>query len=86
MEGLRIELRGTPIKVSTLFPGFIRTAINEKVKSRPFLVELDVGVTALVKAIEAEVTESSIPKWPWAAVGFALRNLPLSIVAKTFGH
>ena len=86
MEGLRIELRGTPIKVSTLFPGFIRTAINEKVKSRPFLVELDIGVAALVKAIEAEVTESSIPKWPWAAVGFALRNLPLSIVAKTFGH
>lgn len=84
MEGIRMEMMDTPIRFTTLFPGFIRTAINEDIKNRPFLVELDVGSRHLVRAIEAEVAESSIPKWPWALVGFMLRILPLSIIKKMY--
>lgn len=83
-EGLRMELRTSPIKVTTLFPGFIRSEINEKIEKRPFMVEMEVGVKALVKAIEAEVSESSVPKMPWAIVGFFLRVLPWWIVARSY--
>lgn len=83
-EGLRMELLGSPIKVSTIFPGFIRSEINEKIEKRPFMVEMDEGVKALTKVIEAEVAESSVPKWPWAAIGFLLRHLPLTLVAKMY--
>lgn len=84
MEGIRMEMMNTPIRFTTLFPGFIRTAINEDIKNRPFLVELDVGSRHLVRAIEAEVAESSIPRWPWSVVGFALRILPLWVIRKLY--
>src|SRR5882672_5743051 len=35
-EGIRADLMRTPIKVSTIFPGYIRSEINEKVKKVPF--------------------------------------------------
>lgn len=84
MEGIRMEMMGSPIRFTTLFPGFIRTAINEDIQNRPFLVELDEGSRHLARAIEAELTESSIPKWPWSLVGFALRILPLWAVRKIY--
>ena len=84
MEGIRMEMMNTPIRFTTLFPGFIRTAINEDIKNRPFLVELDVGSRHLVRAIEAEVAESSIPKWPWSLIGFALRVFPLWLIRRMY--
>jgi short-subunit dehydrogenase len=53
-EGIRVDLLGTPIKVSCIHPGFIRTEINEKVKKVPFIVDLETGCKALVKAIDSE--------------------------------
>ncbi|WP_299127467.1 SDR family oxidoreductase, partial [uncultured Alcanivorax sp.] len=47
-EGLQVELQDSPIKVSTIFPGFIRSEINEKVKNTPFLVDTETGCKALV--------------------------------------
>lgn len=35
-EGIRAELINTPIKVSTIFPGYIRTEINEGAKKTAF--------------------------------------------------
>lgn len=81
-EGLRAELLGSPIKVSTMCPGYIRSEINEKVKSAPFMVDTDVGCRALVKAIEQEPARAFIPAWPWAPLAWVMRNLPLGIVAK----
>ena len=34
-EGIRAELLDTPIKVSTIFPGYIRTEMNEGAKHLP---------------------------------------------------
>ena len=81
-EGLQAELQGSPIKVTTLFPGFIRSEINEKVKNTPFIVDTETGCKALVSAIEKEVPHAAVPRWPWAPLGVAMRNLPLSIVSK----
>jgi short-subunit dehydrogenase len=82
-EGIRADLMGrSPIKVTTLYPGYIRSEINEKVKNTPFMVDTETGCRALVKAIEKEVAEACVPAWPWTLMGFLMRNLPLKMVAK----
>lgn len=81
-EGLRSEMLGTDIVVSTLFPGYIRSDINAGIKNAPFIVDLDTGCKALVKAIEKEPAKAYVPSWPWAPLGFALRHLPLSLVRR----
>lgn len=84
-EGLQMELMNTPIKVTTLFPGFIRSEINEKLKNTPFIVDTETGCKALVKNIEKEVMNAAVPSWPWAPMGSAMRNLPLKLVDKLMG-
>lgn len=81
-EGIRADLLGTGIAVSTILPGFIRSEINEKVKKVPFIVDTETGCRALVKAIEREPAKASVPPWPWAPLGAAMRYLPLPVVAK----
>lgn len=81
-EGMSADLAGTAITVTTLFPGFIRSEINEKVTKAPFIVDTDKGCRALAAAIEREPRKASVPAWPWAPLGLAMRWLPLPIVAK----
>ena len=81
-EGIRIDVLNTPIKVTTIHPGFIRSEINEKVKKVPFIVDTDVGCRAMVKAIEKEVANSFVPTWPWALFKYIARIAPLSWLAK----
>ena len=81
-EGIRVDLMHKPIAVSTIYPGYIKTAINEDVENAPFRVDLETGCKALVKAIEKEVNEACVPGWPWTALGYAMKRLPLALVAK----
>ncbi len=81
-EGVRAELIGKPIKISTIYPGYIRSEINEKVKKTPFMIDTVTGCRALVRAIEREPEEASVPSWPWVPLGFLMRHLPLGMVAK----
>ncbi len=77
-EGIRLELLDTPIKVTTIFPGYILTDINRDIKNAPFRVDLDTGCDALVKAIEREPGEACVPSWPWAAMRTAMNHMPLA--------
>lgn len=81
-EGIRVDLIRTPIRVSTIFPGYIRSEINEKVKKTPFIVDTETGCRALVAAIEREPSEAYVPRWPWTALGFLMKRLPLSTLAR----
>jgi len=81
-EGLRMDLAKTPIKVSTIHPGFIRSEINEKVKKVPFMVDTQTGCKAMVAAIEKEGANSYVPTWPWAIMQLIMRVAPLSLLAK----
>jgi short-subunit dehydrogenase len=81
-EGIRIDVMHTPIKVSCVHPGFIRSEINEKVKTVPFIIDTETGCKALVKAINKEKANSFVPSWPWAFLHWILRIAPLSTIRK----
>ncbi len=62
LEGLRVDLQTTPIKVTIIHPGFVRTPINQKNWDRlPFLVELDEAVERMGEAIVRAEREYSFP-------------------------
>ncbi len=81
-EGIRADLMRTPIKVTTIYPGYIRSEINAKVKNTPFMIDTETGCRLLVKAIDKEPIKACVPWWPWAPLGFLMRNLPLSVAAR----
>ncbi|WP_434937563.1 SDR family oxidoreductase [Shewanella sp. HL-SH8] len=81
-EGIRIDVMHTPIKVTCVHPGFIRTEINEKVKTVPFRVDLETGCKAMVKAIGKEKDNVYVPSYPWAFLHWLLRVAPLSLIRK----
>lgn len=81
-EGIRADVIKTPIKVTTIYPGFIRSEINERVKNTPFIVDTETGCRALVRAIEAEKAEAIVPGWPWTPISYAMKYLPLKLAMR----
>tara|TARA_Y100001951_G_scaffold94328_1_gene90683 strand:- start:2662 stop:3414 length:753 start_codon:yes stop_codon:yes gene_type:complete len=81
-EGIRAELLNTPIRVTTLYPGYIRTELNAGAKKLPFEISEELGCQHLVKAIEREPSEACVPGWPWALMGILMKTLPLSWVTR----
>lgn len=82
-DAVRGELHGTPIRVTTLFPGYIDTPINQDMKSRPFLVSADKGARIIADLIQRGVQTSTVPVYPWNIVGSLLRVLPTGLLAKS---
>ena len=80
-EGIRSDLLGTAVRVTTVLPGYIETDINVG-RRGPFTVDLDTGVDALVAAIEREPVRAYVPEWPWRPVSALLRALPLPMVRR----
>jgi short-subunit dehydrogenase len=81
-EGIRCDVVGTPIKVTTLLPGYIRSEMTAGVRGAPFMVDNETGSRAMVDAIEKEVATAAVPPWPWRLVGPMLRVLPRSVVRR----
>ncbi|MBX6764891.1 MAG: SDR family oxidoreductase [Rubrobacteraceae bacterium] len=81
-EGLRADVSGTPIKVSTLYPGYIRTQMNERAGKMPFMIGVEEGSRLLTEAMEREPAGAYVPSWPWRPLAFALRRLPTSVLAR----
>lgn len=85
-EGIRSDLigrKGLDIKVTTLYPGYIASEMNEGIEQEArLMVDTETGCKALVKAIEREVTDAAVPAWPWAPLGQVMKHAPLSIVRK----
>jgi short-subunit dehydrogenase len=84
-EGIRADvLRKPDIKVTTLYPGYIRTELNEKTApgKTPFIIDAAKGCRLLVAAIEREPATAYAPWWPWAPLGYLMRRMPLSWVAR----
>ena len=85
-EGIRADLvnrKGHDIKVTTLFPGYIASEMNEGVEQEVrMMVDTETGCKALVKAIEGEVVDAAIPTWPWAPLGQVMKHAPLSVLRR----
>jgi len=79
-EGIRVDLLGTPIKATTIHPGFIRSEINEKVKTVPFIVDAEVGCKAILKAIDKEGANYYVPGWPWEVVSRLMKIIPMKML------
>ncbi|ORJ52567.1 SDR family oxidoreductase [Mycobacterium simiae] len=83
-EAIRAHTLATPITVTTIYPGFIDSDLGGaggSGTSKPFTVCTEKGVRAMVKAIEREPAQAKVPAWPWVPLGFALRHLPLRVIA-----
>ncbi|MDE9366143.1 SDR family oxidoreductase [Luteipulveratus sp. YIM 133132] len=85
-EGVRSEVIARPeldIDVTTLYPGYIRSEMNEHVEQeQKMMVDTETGVRAMVEAIEARKVKAYVPTWPWLPIGTAMRALPLSVVRR----
>ncbi|SHN27985.1 SDR family oxidoreductase [Cryptosporangium aurantiacum] len=81
-EGVRMDVVGTPIRVSAIHPGYIRTAINEKVAGVPFIVDAETGCRALARAIEREPATAYVPGWPWRLIAPLYRIAPAALLRK----
>jgi short-subunit dehydrogenase len=83
-EGLLNEnVMAKGIDVSIIYPGYIRSEMNEMVAQRTkFMVDTKTGVRAMVDAIEKRKQKAMVPAWPWVPVGFALKNLPMPVVRR----
>ena len=81
-EGIRAETLGTPINVTTIYPGYIRSEMNASLPKTPLISDTRSGVRSIVRAVERESAQACAPGWPWTVLGFAMRHLPLGVVAK----
>ena len=82
MEAIRAETVNETIDVTVLYPGFIDTAINREMKSRPFVISVEEGAELFADLIEDKVAHSTVPKWPWSLLGSFIKVLPTSLLSK----
>jgi short-subunit dehydrogenase len=79
LEGLRVELAPRGIKVTTIRPGFVRTAMTAKnTFEMPFLLEPDDAARRTVRAIERGRRVYSFP-WPAAAFMWIVKQVPNAV-------
>jgi len=81
-EGIRADVFASPIKVTTLLPGFIRSEMTANAHRTPFIVDTHVGVRAMVRAMEREAATATVPRWPWLPVSWLLRVAPVRLLAR----
>ncbi|TSD58713.1 SDR family oxidoreductase [Aeromicrobium piscarium] len=85
-EGIRMDLigrKGLDIKVTTLYPGYIASEMNEGVdQEAKLMVDTETGSRALVGKIEAEVAEACVPTLPWAPLAPVMKHAPLGLVKR----
>jgi short-subunit dehydrogenase len=76
LESLRVELRGSGIKVLTLVPGYIATPMTaQNPYPMPFMLPADVAARRFARAIERRTGYAVIP-WQMGLVAKLLRLLP----------
>jgi short-subunit dehydrogenase len=83
LKGLRIQLRGRGIAVTTICPGFIRTpmtSVNEF--HMPFILEADEAARRIVRALRRRVKVYNFP-WQTALLTRLTRWLPDWVLART---
>ncbi len=86
LEGLRIQLRGKGIAVTTICPGFVKTpmtAVNDF--SMPFVLEADEAARRIVRALRRKVKVFNFP-WQTALMMKLTRWLPDWVMARVMAN
>jgi short-subunit dehydrogenase len=83
LETVRAETHAEPITVTTIAPGYIDTPINQDMKSRPFLIDVEKGARITADLIERGVRYATVPRFPWTVVAPLLRVLPTSWLVRS---
>jgi NAD(P)-dependent dehydrogenase (short-subunit alcohol dehydrogenase family) len=81
LQSLRAELRGGPIVVTELAPGYIDTDLNRGAASRPFVIPVERGAAIMARMIERKVGMRWVPVLPWSLIAPLVKILPLALVA-----
>ncbi len=85
-EGIRMDLAkrsGHDITVTTIYPGYIASEMNDQNENeQKLMVDTETGVRSIVKAMEKEVPEASVPGWPWAPLGQVMKHAPFGVVRR----
>jgi short-subunit dehydrogenase len=82
-EGIRADVLGSGIVVTTIYPGYIASEMNDQVAQKtPMMSDTPTGVRAIVRAIEREPAHAKVPPWPWIPLSVVLRHAPLRVIRK----
>lgn len=84
LESLRVEMRSSGVRVSTILPGYIETpmtAVNPY--PMPFILPVDVAARRIARAIDRGAGYKVIP-WQMALVARLLRCLPNAVFDPIF--
>ena len=82
LEAVRAETYGEAITVTTISPGYIDTPINQDVKSRPFLIDVDQGARTIADLIEKRIRYATVPRMPWTVLSPLMRIAPTSVLVR----
>jgi short-subunit dehydrogenase len=86
LESLRVELRGSGIKVVTLAPGYIATPMTERNPyPMPFLMPADRAARSMARAIDRGARFAVMP-WQMGLVARLLRVLPRPVFDFAFAR
>lgn len=86
LESLRVELRSTGIKVTTICPGYIRTPMTtHNPYPMPFMLDAEVAAARMARAIARQTSFTVIP-WQMSVVGALLKVLPRWLYDLLFAH
>jgi NADP-dependent 3-hydroxy acid dehydrogenase YdfG len=79
MESVRVDVRRTGVRATTIYPGFVKTELTAKNKFRmPFLMELDRAVEVMARGIARGAKTIAYPL-PMVAVTRTLGAVPRSV-------
>ncbi|HEY2159028.1 MAG TPA: SDR family NAD(P)-dependent oxidoreductase, partial [Isosphaeraceae bacterium] len=87
MEGLRIELRNSNIKVATVCPGFVDTAMNDMDAAwTPMLMSPEAAGERVARVVIGK--KSGVVRFPFAVAWLTdlVARMPDAIVARLVGH
>ncbi|WP_298179336.1 SDR family oxidoreductase [Saccharomonospora sp.] len=82
-DGIRVDLLNTPIRVTTVLPGYIESEMTRRSSGRtPLLASAETGVRALVNVIEKEPVRACVPSWPWTPLSVLVRVAPARLLRR----
>lgn len=86
LESLRIELRGSGVRVLTICPGYIDTPMTARNPyPMPFILPVDEAARRMLRVIEQRKAYSVIP-WQMGLVGGVLKILPRPVYDRLFSR